>query len=154
LQRQLAPHFKDEAEYQHFLETLRTHLPISFRINPTNPNYKLFLSKLLDPEYMKSKFFKVDLTKKPDSNSTPSKNNQDSSEQQQSEYTDKVLTNVDTELDPNELWKAVNLRPVQWNSHNFIWTMNMSRNYLKRSEGLSRLHKWIQRAGDCGLLTR
>ena len=35
-----------------------------------------------------------------------------------------------------------------------VYELNVSRRTLKKAEGLKRLHKWIQKAGDCGILTR
>ena len=44
-------------------------------------------------------------------------------------------------------------RPV-WFPGELVFELNVSRRELKKSEGLKKLHKWIQKAGDCGILTR
>jgi 16S rRNA C967 or C1407 C5-methylase (RsmB/RsmF family) len=125
---QLASDFTDETEFQFFLDAAKQPLPISFRINPTYPNWEQFVSHLNDEKFMKENFFNEE-NNKPETTSTLKEDNQ-----------------FDT--------SDVCLRKPEWYPDGLVYELNVSRRTLKKAEGLKRLHKWIQKAGDCGILTR
>jgi 16S rRNA C967 or C1407 C5-methylase (RsmB/RsmF family) len=118
---QLASDFSDETEFQFFMDTIKQNLPISFRINPTYPNWESFVSQLNDDKFMKENFFN-----------------------------DEECMKEHTEGESGE----VCLRKPDWYPDGLVYELNVSRRTLKKAEGLKRLHKWIQKAGDCGILTR
>lgn len=58
------------------------------------------------------------------------------------------------DCDELENLDSIGLTRPEWFPDQLVYELNISRRQLKKTEGLKRLHKWIQKAGDCGILTR
>ena len=54
---QLQEEFKTEEEWKLYKEVTRQHLPVTFRINPTYPNYEQYAKILKDPKFLDERFF-------------------------------------------------------------------------------------------------
>ena len=50
--------------------------------------------------------------------------------------------------------EELNLKNVKWYPKELVWQLNTFRQALKKSEPLKKLHKFIQRASDSGLISR
>ena len=46
------------------------------------------------------------------------------------------------------------LTPVKWYPENLVWQLNIFKKELKKKKGYEKLHKFIQRATDAGLISR
>ena len=46
------------------------------------------------------------------------------------------------------------LTPIKWYPENLVWQLNAFKRDLKRKKGYEKLHKFMQRATDAGLISR
>lgn len=58
--RVLSPDFRDDSEFEQFLEVAKSRLPTTLRINQAYPNHKLFARLLTDTEHLKKHYLKID----------------------------------------------------------------------------------------------
>ena len=114
------------------MNILRERLPITFRINNAVPNYKNFLDRIKDKDFIIKTLGAGEVEKTKDTK----KDGEDSS---------------DSDLKEEETLK---LFPVPWDPNQLIWQMNTFRHNLKKNEALKALHKLIQQASESGMITR
>ena len=50
--------------------------------------------------------------------------------------------------------EEVSRKKLDWHPEGLVYELNISRRALKKHEGLKKLQKWIQKANDCGQITR
>lgn len=123
--------FEDEEEFSIFFQTLKSTLPVSFRINPTYPNHKKMAEILNNSELITNYFFG------------------------ETEGYLELEKAKEKDLPANKILKrSVTLKKTSWYPNNLVYHLNASRTELKKVKRLKKFHKLIQLSADCGLLTR
>lgn len=115
-----------EESFQMFLDCIKTRLPTNFRVNIAYPNYQEFEHLINDQAYLKKHYFGLD-----------------------------KLTEEDIRVAKEKYQfdiESLNFMRCPW--HKQVYELNANRQGLKKSPALKQLHELIQRAADCGLITR
>lgn len=112
-------------EWDVFLKYCRRNLPSTFRITKMRGHAKDLLKSLKDG-YI-SKLSAEDLK-----NNTESNSNED-----------------DEESEENLV-----LEPINWYPDELAWNSNLSRRFIRRSEVLKKLHRFLVEDSECGAITR
>ena len=136
----LKPYFSTspnpEAEFQDFLNTLKLRLPVTFRINSNILNHQSFLSKVKNPNWISELI---------------SKQTQEISEKSPEETKEGLSPEDLLEL---ENLKNVGLKKISWYPGDLVWELNLDKSKLKRTKLLDKVHEYMQKASDAGLITR
>ena len=125
----LAPDFKTPEEFTHFLERIKDHLPVSFRINGSYPNIQKIISIMDGSPFIKQCFDTAA---------------EGLSEEDYEFFKKKYGTDL----------KKVNLKKLGWYPQKLVYFLNLSRRGLRKSKGLKKFHKLVQAASECGILVR
>lgn len=116
-----------EEEWETFMQTLRTQLPATFRINGTANFAKLIHHKLEN-----------DILQKMSSISTPSLT-------EEGKPAKKIIVEGE-ELEP--------LKKLSWYPNGYGWQMHYSRNQLRKLPVLQEFHEFLKRENEAGNITR
>lgn len=60
----------------------------------------------------------------------------------------------ETVKDEEESLQDLLLEPIKWYPNNLAWNSNLSRRFLRRSEILQKLHRFLVEDSECGAITR
>ena len=76
-------------------------------------------------------------------------------------YISKVASENITDLEPSsenveqeESEQHLYLEPISWYPEEFAWNSNLSRRFIRRSEVLRKLHRFLVEDSECGAITR
>ena len=169
----LNPYFSSsadpEAEFNQFLETLRLRLPVTFRINNNILNYQIFLDKVKNPNWISDLISKqtqeiveqkqktelpqgLELESKEISLELPLEKKEIPSEKKENSSKNKGLSEED--LLELETFKKLSFKKISWYPHDLVWELNLDKTKLKKSKLLDKVHEYLQKATDAGLITR
>lgn len=129
---------------------MKERLPVTFRINENVPNYQNFLKTLKDSKFIANLLAQGKQEAKPEGEEEAkieTKGDDEGADQIKVEK----KRRVDNESDYIE---EISLKNVKWYPQELLWQLNTFRQALKKSEGLKKLHKYIQKASDSGLISR
>lgn len=114
-----------KAEYDEFVKTLKTKLPITFRVNPLMNNFELMTSTFCDPNFIEEWRAKAEATKtdKPD-----------------------ILSKEEKD--------ACRIKNWDFYPEKLLHEMNVERHVFRKDPGMKAIHKYVQMGNDAGLLTR
>ncbi len=166
----LNPYFSSsadpEAEFQQFLNTLRLRLPVTFRINNNILNYQCFLEKVKNPNWISDLISKqtqeileqtqkkpelpqgLDFESKDISHKIPLEKKEVPSEKKEN----KGLSEED--LLELETFKKLSFKKISWYPEDLVWELNLDKTKLKKTKLLDKVHEYLQKATDAGLITR
>lgn len=149
---QLKDEFPTESDFNRFLKVLREKLPVTFRINENVPNYKNFLEKISQPNFIEKMISAAQETEKEADNQKGQAIETENKEDTEEKADDEV--EGEDEINEQSISEQIKLLNVPWYPKNLVWEMSTFRHELKRNEAFKGLHKFIQQANDSGLLTR
>lgn len=148
----LEPYFSispdPEAEFQSFMNILRLKLPVTFRINSNILNYQCFHSKLKNPNWVSSL---ISQTTKEITSIKPIQSQGLSLELEEKKESPTLSKEDLLEL---ENLKDLSFKKINWYPGEMVWELNLDKSKLKRSKLLDKVHEYLQKASDSGLITR
>lgn len=128
-------------EWDTFWTYCRKDLPSTFRISTMRGQAQDLLRSLRDG-YI-SKISQLDL-KKASEKEKPTTNGDNNSTEK----------NKHIEEEEEESEQDLSLEPIKWYPNNLAWTSNLSRRFLRRSEILQKLHRFLVEDSECGAISR
>ena len=120
--------FKDESEFQYFLNIMKERLPVTFRINNNIPNYQNFEETISHPDFVK-KMIQLSLT----SNGGKSP--------QQNEEQEEKKEGQEEEIKKDE--DGLKLQNISWYPNNLVWQLNTFKHEFKKNKAYESFHKYI-----------
>lgn len=114
------------------MNIMKERLPITFRINENVPNYKNFIKKITDGEFLSKLFSESGSDKKPEEN----------------------IIEKEISDESKKISEQLKLEKVSWYPRDLVWQINTFRHELKKNKAYQNLHKLIQQANESGLITR
>ena len=121
---QLSQYLPTQEDFNNFLSKLKEKLPTVFRISKSHPFFNIYKSFITNNEFIQSLI-----------NNNNENNNNNNNENNKISIQPKNLTTF-------EEWK------------NLVYNINIPRMELKKSNELSKFHKFIQQSVDSGLISR
>ena len=118
---------------------------MTFRINENVPNYKNFLDKISQPDFVKKMTTPIEEKTTEIAEEKP----EETKKEDETEKNEK-----DDEVNYDSLSEQIKLVNMVWYPRKLVWELSMFRNELKKNKMFERLHKFIQQAFDSGLITR
>lgn len=138
--------FKNDEEFQDFMQGLRETLPASFRINTFDVGQANFLRQLVEGSEF-DEFLNVTTQADDNSNHDTKIEEKDSNKVGQDDESE-------TQEPSDRQVKQAALEPLSWYPNRLAWQMNITRLDLRKSPILQQLHKFLMAETDNGFISR